>query len=182
MTKIPLTLLAALTTFAVPTNLRADSGKAPVPAGGGGASLSGQSLHLTFGLGSPVGFFGLIYDTPSLSRFWLQAGVGLGYSGLLVSAMPKVAFNQGGRCRVGLGVGMALGISATASVEQPGPTSVWLDIDALAFKCATSGGSIVSFGIGVTKRLSQSAHRPDDPLADLYDGGPQIHLGFGKGF
>jgi hypothetical protein len=142
-----------------------------------------HAVEVSIGLGSPVGFAGIVYNTPALGPLWLQAGIGWGASGMLLSTMPKIALYRGQACRIGFGAGAALGISPLAILSQPGPVSAWLDVDLFNVECRRANGRAFSFGFGFTRRLTEDRPSDDeDGLAEEGNAGPQLHFGFGNTF
>lgn len=187
MRTILIAAVALWATVAAHSDVRAAPEDDPASAGTTDGEVADawqrQTLQLSVGLGSPVGLVGLVYGSPAWRLFWVQAGFGVGFSGLLLSAMPRVAVYSGPACRIGFGAGLGIGYgSFIAKIRTVGPWTAWLDVDALAVDCRGRKGSVFSFGIGVTSRLTEAPPHDESGLPYLGDGGPQIHFGFGRAF
>jgi hypothetical protein len=85
-------------------------------------------IGANLGLFSSVGAFGLTYDR-DLSRFWqIQAGAGLGSTGLEVSLMPRFMLRTSVRHALFLGMGASVGLPPDLVLDRP--IAVWANGEA----------------------------------------------------
>lgn len=106
-----------------------------------------MALHV--GLGSAVGYLGATYAHEPLQLLQLEGGVGLGFSGTQLSAMPKLVICGGSNCFIS-GAGVSLSIP-TSSAATGFPT--WLNVDAVGYEYRSPSGTsftcAAGFGVGL---------------------------------
>ena len=141
-------------------------------------------VGLSIGVASAVGAAGVTYDV-AVSRFFRgEAGVGWGFTGLQLSAMPKIAIG-GGTCAyiLGFGAALALGGPSVEAGHGPAPSTIpWLNFDALGVECRTRGGFSLSGALGLTMPL-RAFHWDFSELGDTVKAGSVLPQGrFGVGW
>ena len=143
-------------------------------------------LGVSVGLASAVGAVGVTYDV-AVSRFFrVEAGVGWGFSGLQLAAMPKIAIG-GDACAYVLGFGAAVALGGPSAEQGHGPapsTIPWLNFDALGVECHTRAGFSVSGALGLTMPR-RAFHWDFAELGDTIKAGsvlPQGRVGVGWWF
>jgi hypothetical protein len=106
-------------------------------------------LALNVGLGSAVGYLGATYAHEPLEFLQLEGGVGLGFSGLQLSAMPKLVICGGSNCFIS-GAGVSLSFP-TSTAAKGLPT--WLNVDAVGYEYRSASGTsffcAAGFGVGL---------------------------------
>ena len=158
------------------------------------APLPGGHLRVDFGMASPVGFLGAVYSRPIGASLAIEAGAGLGLTGLVLSAMPKLYLGSG-RTRFTPGVGLSVSIplggdNPTLHTGHPAGddeaagdpiTMPWLDADLLGVEHRTAGGFVVAASAGLTFPLRR-AHWDAIDLGgelDRFSVVPQVRFGIG---
>ena len=96
----------------------------------GAAEPVGRVNHLgvNLGVGSSVGSYGLTYDRDLSRRWQIQAGAGLGSTGLELSLMPRFLLRTGARHALFIGMGPSVGLPLNLIMDQP--TAVWANGEA----------------------------------------------------
>jgi hypothetical protein len=144
-------------------------------------------LGFDVGVASAVGEIGLAYQYAPSSRWRLEGGLGWGFSGVQLSAMPKVAF--GGACSLLLGAGPSLAVGGpyaqSGSAHQPQPKVIgWLNVDVPGVECHSDAGISFEAALGVTLALTSFHYDITDVGATIHAGNllPQARLGLGWWF
>lgn len=109
------------------------------------ASLERQrhDMRLNLGLASAVGYFGYTYSYSPVKLLELEAGTGLGYTGLQLSLMPKLSLGSL-RHRFIAGAGVSSGVDPRERV------SFWLNTElGLAWRSSTRFSLLVAAGVTV---------------------------------
>jgi hypothetical protein len=153
---------------------------APAVAASAGVTESRrpQAIALNLGLFSAVGTLGLTYERDFGSRLAVEAGLGLGFTGVQMSLMPKLTLG-GPDARFTAGVGLAY------SVGDDARSGLWLNADLAGFEVKTDGGFFVSGAAGLTWAIAG----PDECDSEWGCGhlvrgmlGPQLRFGVGYAF
>lgn len=161
------------------------------------APLPPPALRVDLGLGSPVGSLGVVYSRPVSPQLAVEGGLGIGASGLQLSAMGKLRLGSG-RTRFTPGVGVSLGIpldrdSPTFHTGHPANddeaygrpvTMGWLDLDLAGVEYRSRGGLVLSVSGGVTFALTKAHWDFIDLGNDIepFDPVPQLRFGMGWTF
>jgi hypothetical protein len=171
----------------------------PPAVGTSTVPLPSPALRVDLGVASPVGAIGVVYTRPTStwgSRLGLEAGVGIGLSGLQLSAMGKLRLG-GDRWRftpgLGIGLGVPLGPGSTFHEGHPDPDSDehgpsvvmrWLDVDAVGIEYRGRGRLLFAASAGVTIALNHAHWDLGDIGSDINAGdpSPQLRLGLGRTF
>jgi len=109
-----------------------------------------HAIGVDVGFASAVGAFGLTFTQAFGEAFRLEAGVGVGFSGIQVSLMPKLVLGSPSDHFVS-GVGIAYTFAVDGTVTDGNP--VWLNIDALGYEHRFANGLAFSFALGITRGL-----------------------------
>jgi hypothetical protein len=106
--------------------------------------------------GSAVGFVGVEYLYSPQSMVEVETGVGLGYTGLQISFMPKLVLGEG-RDHFVAGAGLSAtlpGVDAPLSLGKfTTGRPIWLNLDLLGYEHRFDQGLFLSFALGLTKGL-----------------------------
>lgn len=121
------------------------------------AAAPDNELRLDLGVASAVGFGGLTYTRTLTDRLSLEAGVGLGISGVQLSAMPRLMFAVGPRSAFFIGLGPALSIKRLDTGDVGGAfrrtgEGVWLNGDC-GFHFVAASGFTFSMAAGLAAGL-----------------------------
>lgn len=150
---------------------------------------STQEVRVDLGLASAIGFAGVTYSVSPAPGFLIELGAGVGYSGLQLSAMPKLVFGGStGRFVVGAGPSVAipgvhivttdpLGSNTDEHVVTP-----WLNVEIGYDYRSTTGTSFLVAG-GITVGLAHGCAVSIDSCTELYGLVlPQVRVGLGRWF
>jgi hypothetical protein len=135
-----------------------------------------SSIAFNLGLGSAVGALGLTYSYLPWPGLETEAGIGLGFTGLQLSAMQKFVLGKG-RTRFVAGVGV--GFSSGAGDAGSKSSNLWLNVDALGLEVRTKSGLVFFLSVGITHAFGAEI---DFILQSVGDTFPQLRIGFGKAF
>lgn len=137
-----------------------------------GKSVSGHSknsISLNIGLASALGFTGIAYSRNLSKNFQLEAGAGLGFSGVQLSLMPKLTLGSG-KHRFVSGLGLSVGLPSAGAddgiMSLSKTPSLWLNCDIVGYqlKSSPTNGKSSFFllaAIGLTVGLAGEYHEPD---------------------
>lgn len=152
-----------------------------IPAAASAGDLpSRNALRLDAGLFSAVGELGTSYTRSLTSLLQLEAGVGVGLSGVQLSLMPKLSAGQGRHRYVG-GIGVSAAIFLGAGPDDS-PAFAWLNADVLGYEYRSSGGFTLLAAVGLTVGLA--GHYSWEESQESIRGTlmPQARLGVGYCF
>ena len=127
------------------------SARAPLAVGASDAYPRQHGVFANLGVFSAVGFGGLTYAYAVSENWAVEAGLGLGLTGVQLSLMPKLAFGRNHRFVVGLGP------SVGSMLDGQNTTSLWLNGD-LGYEFRDDNGFSVSFVGGFTKGIAGFGH------------------------
>jgi hypothetical protein len=154
-----------------------------------------NSLRTDVGVASPIGEIGIVYGRSLSPNLAAELGVGMGGSGLQLSAMGKLVLGRGAtRFTPGLGLSVGVPISDQPMFHEghpddetrtPGPAvaMVWADFDVIGFQLDVAGFTVALSG-GVTVALSDAHFDVMDIGGDVSAGAvfPQLRIGAGWSF
>jgi hypothetical protein len=123
------------------------SARAPLAVGASDAYPRQHGVFANLGVFSAVGFGGLTYAYAVSENWAVEAGLGLGLTGVQLSLMPKLAFGRNHRFVVGLGP------SVGSMLDGQNTTSLWLNGD-VGYEFRDDNGFSVSFVGGFTKGIA----------------------------
>ncbi len=186
--------LATLSIASLPAGAAADS-----PAVGTSTNVAPSAFRVDLGVGSPVGMIGVVYTRPTStwgSRLGLEAGAGLGLSGLQLSVMGKLRLGSGHwRFTPGLGIGLGvpMGSGSTFHEGHPSPDSDehgpsvvmrWLDVDLVGVEYRGTSRLVFAASAGATVALNHAHWDIGDVGSDIRPGdpSPQVRIGLGRTF
>jgi hypothetical protein len=113
---------------------------------------------LNLGIGSAVGTLGMTFSFIPTRFLATEIGLGLGSSGVQLSAMQKVVLGEGDTIRF-LG---GAGISYSDGGHDFPTSTLWLNVDLATMEIRSRSGLVVFFGGGVTTALAGGTYR--DPI------------------
>jgi hypothetical protein len=154
------------------------------------ALLSRHRVGVELGAASAIGALGLVYQFAATHVVRVEGGVGVGFSGVQLSLMPKLVAGRG-TCGfvagfgASLAVGGTVGDSESASSPQPEPGAIpWLNLDVPGLECHNDAGFSFEATLGVTMALKTFRYEIADTGAVLHAGSllPQGRLGLGYWF
>ena len=108
------------------------------------------SVGLDLGIASAVGLGGVTLTRQLPSHWRLEAGVGLGVTGVQLSLMPKMVFG-GARDHYVVGAGIAVTVLSDSQYVSGYP--LWLNVDAIGYEHQFDSGLAFSWGLGFTGGL-----------------------------
>lgn len=149
-------------------------------------------LEAEVGIAAPTGFVGLTYAADIEGPLQLEGGVGLGFSGVQLSLMPRLNFELSGggaetSHRYVLGVGVSAGLRnrregkdfdvLLADSELAHSNTLWLNIDVAGYEARFANGFVFAVGIGAAIGLTGRFYsgldgireRQPDPQEICYD-------------
>jgi hypothetical protein len=144
----------------------------------GAASFEGppeerrHSVRLDVGFLSPVGLAGLAYSYDFTKRLTLEAGLGVGFSGVQLSVMPKLVLGNGKHSAL-FGLGASVGIDPDSSRH-----TVWPYLNGeVGYQLRAQNGFTFQASLGVTGSYYKiSNHAFSGNVA------PTVRIGFGYSF
>jgi hypothetical protein len=145
------------------------------------------AIRADVGVGSAVGFLGLALGAVLGDYAQIEAGVGLGASGLQLSLMPKLVLgSRRNHFLCGVGLSLAVPVNADESTGHP----IWLNVDALGVEHLSKNGLAFLIAAGFMKGLGNGTacgdFVPCDEPGQLKDVtrilAPQFRLGVGYAF
>jgi len=152
-----------------------------------------QAVRVDAGLFSAVGELGIVYQADLTPHFAVEAGAGLGFTGVQLSAMVKGTLPVwDGKVTTGVGLSLAvpaLGIKGAQTDyvdDEPvpsGETIPWLNVDVIGWQ-RQIGRTVVSAALGVTTPLRSWKYDIAE-VGDTVDAMtplPQGRIGFGRAF
>jgi hypothetical protein len=145
-----------------------------------------STAALNLGAGSAVGLAGLTYSYLPLAGFESEVGIGIGITGVQLSAMQKLVLGQG-RTRFVAGLGFAY--SPGGSLSHDWARELWLNFDLLGLEVRAKNHFVFFLSVGLTLVLGESIVVMGDPMDcgtppcqigdDLF---PQLRIGLGRSF
>ena len=118
------------------------------------------------GIGSAVGEMGGTFTYAPRPKLQFELGVGLGFSGVQLSFMPKLSSgNRHHNLVVGMGPSLAVGRNRNPAVTC---VSLWLNAEA-GYEYRSARGLSFLAAVGFTKGLAGTM--PDDDAAGVYEPG-----------
>lgn len=123
------------------------------PAGAKELADHRHDVRFNWGLFSAVGFIGGTYSFSPIPQLELEAGTGLGLTGIQVSVMPKLSLGCASH-RFILGVGPSVGIDP---YDGPVHASYWLNAE-IGYAYRSEGGFSFLVAAGVTAALGGRMH------------------------
>ena len=152
-----------------------------------------QAVRVDAGLFSAVGELGIVYQADLTPHFAVEAGAGLGFTGVQLSGMVKGTLPVwDGKVTTGVGLSLAvpaLGIKGAQTDyvdDEPvpsGETIPWLNVDVIGWQ-RQIGRTVVSAALGVTTPLRSWKYDIAE-VGDTVDAMtplPQGRIGFGRAF
>jgi len=179
--------------------LRASAAAESSAVGTSTTPLASPAVRVDVGVASPVGVIGVVYTRPVSSwrtRLGIEAGAGVGLSGLQLSAMGKLRLG-GDRWRftpgLGIGLGMPIGAGSVFHEGHPSPDSDahgaavimrWLDVDVVGLEYRGPSRLVFAASAGLTVALNHAHWDVGDIGSDIRPGDPtpQVRIGFGRSF
>ena len=144
-----------------------------------------DELAVYGGAASALGFGGVAYFHAFSRGFLVEAGIGGGLSGFIVSAMPKVTLGSA-HDRFVAGLGPAISFATGGLIRSA--TTAWLNVDALGYERRFDNGLAFSITGGATVGLAGKYELCFDYCEDsrpsnlLGFWSPQGRIGFGYWF
>jgi hypothetical protein len=108
------------------------------------------AVGLDLGIASAVGFGGVTLARQLGRHLRLEAGAGLGLSGLQLSVMPKLVLGDGHDHFVS-GAGVSVAFFSDSQYVSGHP--IWLNVDAVGYEHHFDNGIAVSSSVGLTGGL-----------------------------
>lgn len=135
-----------------------------------------QRLGVDVGAFSAVGEAGLTYSAAYLPEFRVELGLGTGFTGYQLSAMPKLALGSLSDHYLG-GAGVSVSLPRNGEYERV----VWLNVDALGYEHRFTSGWSLQFSLGVTIALTDVSPGGELPVRSGF-WVPQARFGVGHWF
>jgi hypothetical protein len=145
------------------------------------------TIALNVGVASAVGFLGVTYSYVPGSVFETELGAGLGFTGVQLSFMQKLALGQG-RTRFILGAGLAYSPGG-GFVEPNRQRNLWLNLDLAGIEFRAQNHLVFFLAVGDTHEFgaplelfSIDCLETTNACADAKRDWFQIRTGFGFSF
>jgi hypothetical protein len=154
--------------------------------------FSHHRVGVDLGVASAIGGIGAAYQFAPSHVVRLEGGVGVGFSGVQLSFMPKLVAGRG-TCGFVAGFGAALAVGGPFGEGQPEPgaqavpqpsTIPWLTLDVPGLECHSDAGFSFEATLGLTMTLATFHYDIADTSATLHAGSllPQLRFGLGYWF
>ena len=108
------------------------------------------AVGVDLGIASAVGFGGVTLARQLASHWRLEAGVGLGVTGVQLSLMPKMVFGGARDHYVG---GAGISVTVLSDSQYVSGYPLWLNVDAIGYEHQFDSGLALSWALGFTGGL-----------------------------